>query len=35
MADLNLDPPNSEKLVLILEEKQKYVTLSTSNRACV
>ena len=25
MEDLNLDPPNSEKLVLTLEEKKNYV----------
>jgi len=25
MADLNLDPPKSEKLVLTLEDKEKYV----------
>lgn len=24
-VDLNLDPPNSEKLVLTLEDKEKYV----------
>ena len=25
MADLGLDPPNTEKLVLTLEDKEKYV----------